>query len=175
MDTRTLALSNLETGEIYGSADVKLKDDRYIARGYRMYNTGVEFLINNLSRKELLVTLGLYGAETVDYHNVLMKPFSKLTSELDTASRSRLKKKLLELGVIGECNGKIMLNPFLFIPKGDKNIKNCMWFTQRAWKYLFNDMNAVDDQLESYVEHVFGKTAKKPTKIKIKDQWYGTS
>ena len=163
MDTKSIAALNLDTGELF-TTDLKLHNDKFLQRGYKMYNNGIEYLVQNLSKKELLLTLGLYGSATIDYHNVLIKPFSKLTNELDPASRSRLKKKLFELGVLGEYNKKLMLSPFLFIPKGDKNIKNSHWLTQRAWKYLFEDMNAVNEELEAYIDHVFGEGATKKRK-----------
>ncbi len=171
MDTRSITALNLNTGELMPTG-FKLQDDRFAQRGYKMYNIGIEFLVQNLSKKELLVTLSLYGSDTIDYHNLLIKPFSKLTKELDTATRSRLKKKLLELGVIGEYEGKIMLNPFMFLPKGDKNIKNSQSLTQRTWKYLFQDMNAVDEGLEAYIRHVFNIKTIKANKIKLKTGWY---
>ena len=65
-----------------------------------------------------------------------------------------------------------MLNPFMFLPKGDKNIKNSQSLTQRTWKYLFQDMNAVDEGLEAYIRHVFNIKTIKVNKIKLKTGWY---
>ena len=65
-----------------------------------------------------------------------------------------------------------MLNPFMFLPKGDKNIKNSQSLTQRTWKYLFQDMNAVDEGLEAYIRHVFNIKTIKANKIKLKIGWY---
>lgn len=155
MDNKSISFTNLNTGEVMPT-DLTLSNDRHLQRGYKMYNIGIEYLVNNLSKKELLVTLNLYGSETVDYHNRLIGKFAKLTPDLDTAVRSRLKKKLIELKVLGEYNKSLMLNPFIFTPKGDKNIKNCQWLTQRAWKYLFEDKDSGVEELDEYIEHVFG-------------------
>lgn len=154
-DNRSITLSNLETGELLDT-NLKFNDDRFIQRGYKMYNDGIEYLIMNLGKQELLATMRLYDKTTVDQFNILTKPFNKLTPNLDTAVRSRLKKKLLHLGILGEVNKKLMLNPFTFIPKGTKDIRNCNWLTQRAWKYLFEDHDTGTEDIKAHADMMFG-------------------
>lgn len=152
-DKNSITLSNLETGELL-STDYKFGDDKHIQRGYKMYNSGVEYLIINLSKQELLTTIRLYDKTSVDKFNILTKPFNKLTPELSTVARSKLKRKLLDLGVLGEVNKKLMLNPYTFIPKGTKDIRNCNWLTQRVWKYLFEDVTIGTDDLIEHAEFI---------------------
>ena len=132
-----------------------------------MYQTGVEYLIKNLNKKELLTTLALFSADTIDKFNLLVGPFNKLTPNLDPATRSRLKRKLIELNVLGECNKKLMLNPFTFIPKGTKDIRNCNWLTQRVWKYLFEDADNTSEEIIEHSELIFGEIGIKSKYIKV--------
>ena len=154
-DKSSITLSNLETGELL-STDYKFGDDRHIQRGYKMYNSGVEYLIMNLSKQELLTTMRLYDKTSIDKFNMLAKPFNKLTPDLSTVARSKLKRKLLDLGVLGEVNKKLMLNPYTFIPKGTKDIRNCNWLTQRAWKYLFEDASIGTEDVVEHAELITG-------------------
>ena len=57
-----------------------------------------------------------------------------------------------------------MLNPFIFVPRGDKNIPNSQHLTQRVWKYLFEDANLGSDEVVAHAERLFGKLSR-PTKI----------
>lgn len=156
MDTTSISISNLESGEVY-ETDLKLSDNRYGIKGYKMYNNGVMSLIDILTKSEMKQTIELFGGKSINYYNVLMAPFHKLTSSMSKAARSRYKHKLLDGGIIIEYNKRIMLNPFIFNSKGDKNIRNCVYLTQRVWKYMVEDSAAGTNEVVAHAELIFGE------------------
>ena len=156
MNTNSIALSNLESGEVFNT-DLKLHNTRFGIKGHKMYNNGVLMLIDVLTKSEMSQTINLFEAKSVDYHNLLLLPFHKLTSGMSKAARSRYKRKLIDNDVIAICGKRVMLNPFIFIPRGDKNIKNSIYLTQRVWKYMFEDANSAGEDVTAHAEHMFGK------------------
>ena len=156
MDTRSITLTNLETGELL-QTDYKLSDNKFMPKGHKMYNAGVEFLVDKLSKEEFKATMQLFSTDTINPFNILTKPFHKLTSTMPKSSRSRFKSKLLDNQIMQECNGKFMLSPRIFIPRGTKDIRNCNYLTLCVWKYLFEDLNAVSDEVIQHAELMFGK------------------
>lgn len=166
MDTRSITHTNLETGEVL-STDLKLPDTKFIQRGYKMYNYGIDYIIDNFTKSEMKRIMKLYDKHTVDYYNMLILPFNQLTPDLHPSDRSKFKRKLIDKRIIQIYNKRMMLNPFIFVPKGDKNIQNCNHLTQQVWKYMFEDVNNWSDRIELHAEHIFGADFTKPTHMTV--------
>lgn len=156
MDLNNLALIDLNTGETQDINGV-MPSTRFLQRGYKMYNIGVLGLVEIFTKDEIKRTILLFDANTIDYNNMLMKSFLEATKDMSKAARSRFKHKLIDNQVLQEYNNKLMLNPFIFIPRGDKNIPNSQHLTQRVWKYLFVDANGGSDEIIAHAERLFGK------------------
>lgn len=156
MSTKSISISNLETGEVFDT-NIRLNDDKFMARGYKMYNDGVIRLFTAFTKTEAIKAIELFDEKTVDRFNILVGKFSDYTSEMHKTDRSKFKKKLIDNEIIQEFNKKIMLNPYIFIPKGDKNLKNSNYLTQRVWNYLFLDCNSKSEEIEKHAELMFGK------------------
>ena len=155
MSTNSVALTNLNTGEVY-ETDIKLPDNRYTIKGYKMYQNGVKALIDILTKTELKLVIDMYGVHSVDYNNILTKGFKEFTKDMADSTRSRFKRKLIDNGIIGEYKKKIMLSPYIFLPKGDKNIRNCNHLTQRVFKYVFMDADTGSEEVIEHAEKIFG-------------------
>ena len=155
MDTKSISVSNLETGEVFNT-DIKLTNSKFAQKGHKMYNYGVDYLLDNFTNTEVKRAISMFDSSTVDYCNLLTVKFSKLFPTMDASHRSKFKRKLLDKNVLAEYNKKLMLNPVIFLPRGDKNIRNCQHLTQRVWKYLFEDCTAVSDDVVSHAEYMFG-------------------
>lgn len=153
-----LAIANLETGEV-GEIIGKLPDDKYIIRGHKMYNIGVIGLLDVLTKDELKRLIIMFDSKVVDYHNLLMKPFLALTEDMSKSSRSRFKAKLIENNILQEYNKRLMMNPYIFMPRGDKNIKNSKWLTQQVWQWMFEDHDKFSSEVERHAVSMFGKLA----------------
>lgn len=170
------ALINKASGEIKDIGDYespKQKDIRFIKGGHKMYNNGILGIIDMLTKDEIKRIITMFDAKTLDYYNILTNPFHKITSDMSKSARSRFKHKLLDSFTIAEFNGKIMLNPNLFIPRGDKNIKDCKFLTQRAWDYLFTDCDKGGEDVESHIELIFGEDSlSKATNAKVGSKEY---
>lgn len=165
MDLNSLALIDLNTGETQNINGV-MPSTRFLQRGYKMYNIGVLGLVEVFTKEEIKRTILLFDATTIDYNNILMKSFLEVTKDMSKASRSRFKHKLMDNQVLQECNGKLMVNPFVFIPRGDKNIPNSQHLTQQVWRYLFTDSNIGSDEVLAHTQRLFGKFAA-PTKLLV--------
>ena len=156
MDLNSLALVDLNTGETKDINGV-LPNTRFLQRGHKMYNKGVLALVELFTKEEIKRTIMLFDGSVIDYNNILMKSFLELTKDMSKAARSRFKKKLLEHQVLQEFNKRLMLNPYIFVPRGDKNIPNSQHLTQRVWKYLFDDATIGSDNVIAHTERLFGK------------------
>ena len=150
-----IALVNLATGETFDTK-IKQQDNKFRQRGYTMYNTGIVGLLQKLTNSESIILIQSFNATFIDYNNIYTKTFSKVFSTLDKSTRSRLKKKLLENEIIFEHNGKYMLNPYMFIPRGDKNVHNSIYLTQQVWKYLVGESNSRADDVLKHFRNMFG-------------------
>ena len=53
MSTKSISISNLETGEVFDT-NIRLNDDKFMARGYKMYNDGVIRLFTALTKTEAI-------------------------------------------------------------------------------------------------------------------------
>jgi len=121
-----------------------------------MYNNGVLSLLDVLTNKEIKTLIGMYDSKTIGYGNIFTMPFHKLTEGMDKSIRSRYKKKLVDNNIILQYRGKIMLNPFTFLPKIDKNVQNYGYRVQQMWKYLTEDQDIFDSEMGELIDHVFG-------------------
>lgn len=166
MNTNSVAVGNFETGEML-ETNLKLPDTKFGIRGHKMYNNGVLMLIDVLTKAEMAQTIELFDSKSIDYNNLLVAPFHKLTKDFSKAARSRYKRKLLD-NSIAAMNGKqMMLNPYIFIPRGDKNIQNSKHLTQRVWKYMFEDADAAGEDVIRHAEHMFGPSALERTHLSV--------
>lgn len=155
MKNKILSITNLNTGEIIGDLKQTQCDNRFIVRGLKMYATGIDYLIENLTKKELQTVNAMFDAKKMDRFNCLTINFREATLSYDKSDRSKYKKKLIELRIILDYNKKIMLNPFIFQPIGDKNVINCNYLTQQVWKYLVEDCNNYSDEIEKHLSLIF--------------------
>ena len=117
------------------------KTSRFAQKGARMYHKRFRDVLEGLSKKEALMLIDLVDmSDKMTAGNVLkVKRLSELFPDVDRAVLSRFKKKLYDLGVLDDYRGRFMLNPFLFKPRNDKNIRNFQYLVQQAWLYLFVD------------------------------------
>lgn len=155
MDTKSVTLLNLKSGEEF-KTDLKLSDNRFLLRGYKMYNKGLIELLEGFSNNEIKRIVNMFDRSNIDYYNIFTKSFKELTLDMNRSSRSRFKKKLINEEIIAEtyCK-KIMLNPFIFVPIGDKNIKNCLYLTQRLWVLLVRDYSYNVEGLSKFMDFIF--------------------
>ena len=154
MNTNSITISNLETGELFNTKH-KIPNDKFAIKGAKMYTNGVELLINSLSKKEMIQAIAIYNSDYIGYNNVLSDVFKFVSPDMTVVERSKFKKKLIDSNIILIYRAKIMLNPFIFIPKGDRNIKNSVYLTQRVWKYLSEDITAANDDILNHTKHIF--------------------
>jgi len=155
MNTSSIALVDLNLGEALNITG-NMPNTKFLQRGYKMYNNGVIALIDILTKEEIKRTINLFDSKYIDYNNIFNRSFLKLTLDMSKAARSRYKRKLLTNSIMQEYHNKLMLNPYIFIPRGDKNISNSQHLTQRVWKYLFEDMNTYSEIIEEHATHLFG-------------------
>ena len=163
-----LAVVNLSTGEVHGDLKEKQKDNRFIRRGFKMYNQGIESIIENFTKGESLKIIRMFDSERVNRFNILNLPFKDYTEDMHTTDRSKFKKKLIENGVICEHNKLMMLNPYMFVPRGTKDIINCNYLTQQVWTYLFEDLNKDNEAIINHAKIIFGADViRESTHIKV--------
>lgn len=157
-DTRSISILNLESGEIYDT-DIKMRDDRFARQGFKTYNTGVLQLIDVLTKNEIKLLIDVFSdIKLVDRNNMLLVSFLQITRDMLKSTRSTFKKKLTENNIINDYNNKIMLNPYIFMPRGDKNYKNSIYLIQQSWTYLFEDKDRYFEEVIKYVEMIFDTT-----------------
>ena len=68
---------------------------------------------------------------------------------------SRLKSALLAAHAIMEYEGKIMLNPFVVLPKPNKAQPENRFMAQQIWRYLNFDKDAYFEGIDEAVKHIF--------------------
>jgi len=150
--------------EVYQKEDKTIiyqynETDKFMIRGNKMYVKGFEELVIELTKNELLAFLKIYSDDNnvkeITKANILKKPFKYYTKQLTDSQRSKLKKKLFEIGAIAEYNKKIMINPFILLPRNDKNIKNFQHLVQRTWIYLFKDKDKWFNGINDFISEIF--------------------
>ncbi len=172
-----ITVANLDTGETTENR-VEIKqggDDRFAVRGQKMYDVGLIKLLKTLSNNEIIRVVGMHEVTAiVGKCNILQKPFKDVTPDMNSSTRSKFKKKLIENEIIHEFGkGKIMLNPFMFLPRKDKNIKNSQYLTQQLWKYAVEDCDTYPEGLDVFQDEILPGTRKPETKyMLIKGEWY---
>jgi hypothetical protein len=133
-------------------------NDRFVVRGAKMYIGSFEDLIDQFSKREIKMIMQLLkDTKKYDRFNVLTVSFRDLFDGMDRTNKSKFKRKLLEHKVIAEYNGKYMINPYILLPKGTKDIRNSQYWIQRVWMYLFVDKDKWLDGIDDMVEVVFGR------------------
>ena len=156
MNVNSITLLDLNTGETVDLTGT-LPNTKFAQRGHKMYNYGIVYMLDKFTNTEIKRTISLFATEYIDYNNILTCKISKPLADMDPSHRSKLKRKLIDHKVIQEYNGKVMVNPYIFVPRGDKNIHNSQYLTQRVWKYLFEDANIGSDEVIKHAELLFGK------------------
>lgn len=154
MNASSIALVDLKSGE-YTNLTGNIPNSKFLRRGHKMYNNGVLGLVDILTKEEIKRTINIF--DFLDYNNILVGSFLNATKDMSKAARSRYKSKLLENKIMQEYNNKLMFNPFTFVPKGDKNIPNSQYLTQRVWEYMFIDINISSESIIEHAERLFGK------------------
>lgn len=155
-----IALFSLDTGEI-GEIKGRLPDNKFIARGHKLYSNRLLDMVEFLTKDEMKQTISLFDNEHIDCNNICTDSFLRITKDMSKEARSRLKRKLIDNMILQEYMGKIMLNPYIFIPRGDLNVRNSKHLTQRVWRWLFQDKDAVSDEIAKHTERLFGRKNKK--------------
>lgn len=171
-----ITVANLETGETRDH-EIEIKqggDNRFPTQGQKMYDTGLVKLLKVLSNTEILRLVQMHETTAiVGKHNLLQIPFKDATPDMNPSTRSKLKKKLVEVGVIYEFGkNKIMLNPYMFLPRKDKNIQNSQFMTQRLWKYIVEDADSYVDGLNEFQDEILPGTRRNSKKILIQGNLY---
>jgi hypothetical protein len=135
----------------------KLPDTKFIRKGDKMYSTGIGLLLDNLSTTEIKRVLALCDKKHMNYYNIITSKFNEVFADMDKSHRSRFKRKLLDTMILQEYNKRLMFNPYIFIPRPDRNIHNSQHLTQRVWTWMFTDKDAATDDIIKHAEHMFGK------------------
>ncbi len=129
---------------------------RFMIKGRKMYIWKIEDMLDVLSKEEFKTILKIYDDNRLTSRgNVLLVPFNKATLEMKTVARSRFKKKLLTNGLAIEYENRIMLNPYIFVPRNDKNIENFQHLVQRTYKYLSEDKDLYFEGIDDFVKEIF--------------------
>lgn len=152
-----IEIINTQTGKIISYDIDKLRTPyKYKRRGRMLYCNTFKLVLDKLTNTEAKLIMSIAN-EYIDLNNIMTVSFSKATPKFDASRRSKFKKKLLENQIIEKIDNKIILNPYVFIPSGDKNIHNSIYLTQHIWDYLFIDKDKeYDDEVVSHVYTVFG-------------------
>ena len=166
MSTNRVTITNLESGEIFPTK-YKIHDDKFARRGHKLYNDGMISLIRSLTKDEMIRVIGMFNATNVDYNNLLLKPFNAVTTNMAKSARSRFKHKLLDNNIVFIHNKILMLNPFIFLPRGDKNMKNSINLAQRVWTYVTEDVDTGSTDVVDYCKHMFGDGFGKESKYLV--------
>jgi hypothetical protein len=132
--------------------------DRFAIRGQKMYVWKLDDLIDVLTKEELKQLIRIFDdTKLYTKANILKVSFTKATQGLKPVARSRLKKKLLENGIILEYNGKIMINPYILVPRNDKDIRNFQYLVQKTYKYLTEDKDIEFEGRDEFIDYIFNQ------------------
>ena len=171
----SIAIVDLKTGEM---SEQRLEiaqggNNRFPQKGQKMYDTGLVKLLETMTNKEITRLVKMHeDSKIIGKHNLFQIPFKDATSDMGLAVRSRFKSKLIENDVIFEFGkNQIMLNPFMFLPREDKNIKNSQYLTQQLWKYYIGYGDHTD-ALDVFQDEILPGTRKESNTIRIKDRFY---
>ena len=125
---------------------------RFSVRGSKMYVKAFEDVVDVLSKSELKMLLRIMDdTDSINRFNVIVVPFDKVTPDIDRTKRSKFKRKLLDNGIMQEYKGKLIISPFILLPRGSKDVRNSQYLTQRAWVYLFVDKDKYVDGIDEFI------------------------
>jgi len=154
-DTKIISILNLESGEVFNT-DIKMRDDRFARKGFKIYNTGLLHLLDVLTKGEIKLIINIFDdIKKINRNNILIVDFLDITPNMANSMRSRFKKKLIENNIFNTYNNKLMINPYIFIPRGDKNYKNSVYFIQQSWTYLFENKDRYSEDIIKYINMMF--------------------
>ncbi len=160
MKSITIDVLNKGTGEIQNTEILLKKNNntRFPVKGLKMYLANLPDMVDLLTKRELKILFNLYADDNlVTRAGIIKVPFKNLTEKFDVSDRSKFKRKLLEHNILMVYRNKLMLNPFIFTPRNDKNIENFQWKVQQIYKYLGADTNIYFDEIDNFVNTIFGK------------------
>ena len=65
MDTRSITLTNLNSGEVFPT-DLKLANTKFLQRGHKMYNHGIDYLLDRFTNTEIKLAISLFDSKYID-------------------------------------------------------------------------------------------------------------
>jgi len=143
-----------DSGLFKEAHDEKTKYEKKFAKGGKMgYVRHFETLLDILTKRELKLVLEMFR-EYTDEFNLLTSSFRDITKDMDRFARSKFKRKLIDLFIIQEHRGRIMLNPHIFRPTTTKY--NGIYRTQGLWTYLFENKDNYTEEIIFHEDDVFG-------------------
>ena len=141
--------------------EIEVRQDAHFlqrSRKIMLVNFDSNEIIDTLTKEELKTMYLIFNSfdSTMNKANILKVSFSSITKNLKTVSRSRFKKKLIDLGIIANFRNKLWINPFILEPRNDKNISDYKHWVQQSWKYLFIDKDHKDRKyLDGFIDEIF--------------------
>jgi hypothetical protein len=136
----------------------RLTQKKFLVRGQKMYIWKLDDLIDVLSKQELKTFMKMCNdTENISNANLLLESFKYFTEDMTTVARSRFKKKLLDSGAIHDHHGLLIINPFILVPRQDKNIPNFQYLVQRIYKYLVQDkdLHEAGEDMQTFIDIVY--------------------
>jgi hypothetical protein len=133
-------------------------DAKFTIKSRRLLVYGLtDEMIDELTKEEMKTLIAITSKFTsiMNKANVLKVPFKDVTPNMKPVARSRFKKKLIELGIMNEYNGKLWISPLILEPLEDKNIINFKHHVQQAWIYLFHDKDKRFDGIDDFIKDIF--------------------
>ena len=173
----SITVTNLNCGEVI-ETELELKfggDNRFMAQGQKAYTTGMLELLEVLQASEIKRMVSMHNTtKVIGKCNIFQMSFREATLDMSPNTRSRLKKKLIEGKVIHEFGkDKIMLNPYIFLPRKDKNIHNSQYMTQILWKHTVEDKDCYVDGLEEFQDEILPNTRTVKPYLYVGTEKYG--
>lgn len=122
--------------------------------------------ITELNKTEQLMFFAIL--QNCDGYNIVKASWKDIAKDI-TSDQSRISKtikQLKDLNFIAKVESKHMVNPFIVLPKYDKNERESQWLCQQVWKLYTEDMNIYipDDHIPT-VRYMLG--LKESTHIKV--------
>ena len=173
----SITVTNLNQGEVH---ETKLElavggDNRFMTQGQKLYVTGIITLLDTLQPNEIKRITNMHSiTAVVGKCNLFSMSFKEATPDMNPSTRSKFKRKLLDNMIIHEFGkGQIMLNPYIFLPRKDKNIRNSQYMTQRLWKYTVEDQDNYIEGLDNFQDEILPNTRKLTDKLYVGTQKHG--
>ena len=122
--------------------------------------------IIELNKTEQLMFFAIL--QNCDGYNIVKSSWKDIAKDI-TSDQSRISKtikQLKDLNFIAKIEGKYMVNPFIVLPRYDRNERESQWLCQQVWKLYTEDMNTyIPDDYISTVKYMLG--LKESTHIKV--------